>query len=406
MLEKSFGLLFFLKQSKNQSKGPRYVYLRITVDGVSKELSSKRLWDPGRWNSSAGRAAGAKEDARMLNNFLEVLAAQVHQARKNLVESSKPVMAETLKQMLTGKADEKKMILAIFKTHNEQMKALLGTEYAPATLMRYKTAHDHTAAFIKWQYNLPDLALDDMNYEFLSQFAFWLRTVRKCGHNATMKYLGNLKKIVLECVKKGWLQRDPFTGFKTNKREVIREALTREELERIAVKDFKMDRLNQVRDIFLFSCFTGLAYVDVYQLKRSNIVKGMDGEQWLMTHRQKTDAPTRLPLLPDALKIMARYDQHPKCLNDGSLLPVLTNQKMNSYLKEIADGCGISKNLTFHIARHTFATTVTLSNGVPIETVSKMLGHSKITTTQIYAKVLEHKISADMSVLKDKLSGR
>jgi len=270
--------------------------------------------------------------------------------------------------------------------------------------MRYKTAHDHAAAFIMWKYQLEDVDVKDLNYEFVSQFAFWLKSVRKCGHNATMKYLGNFKKIVLECIKKGWLLKDPFAGFKTNRKEVIRVALTKEELNDIACKEFETDRLNHVRDIFLFSCYTGLAYVDVYRLRRSDIVTGVDGGKWIVTTRQRTESATRLPLLPAALEIMTRYEDDPKCVNKDLVLPVLTNQKMNSYLKEIADGCRINKNLTFHIARHTFATTVTLSNGVPIETVSKMLGHKSLKQTQHYAKIVDLKISEDMAALKQKLS--
>ena len=404
MLEKSFGLFFFLKQPKNQKINERYVYLRITVDGVSKELSTKRLWEPSRWNQSSGQAIGSKEDSRSLNSYLDVLRGEIFQAKKLLVESGKCITAESLKNIVTGQGEEKHMILVSFKKHNEQMRALIGSDFAPSTLTRYKTAYDHTENFIKWKYGVPDLEVKDIDYEFISQFAFWLKSVRHCGHNAAMKYLGNFKKILLDCMRKGWLTNDPFNGFKTGKKEVIRVPLTKEELLRILIKDFENDRLNQVKDIFLFSCFTGLAYVDVYQLKRSNIIKGLDGEQWIMTSRQKTDSPTRLPLLPDALKIMNKYDHHPRCVNQNSVLPVLTNQKMNSYLKEIGDLCGIDKNLTFHVARHTFATTVTLTNGVPIETVSKMLGHKSLKQTQHYAKIVDLKISEDMKVLRQKLA--
>jgi integrase len=283
------------------------------------------------------------------------------------------------------------------------MKALIDKEFAPATYTRYKTAHDHTKAFIRWKYGTDDLEIKELNYEFVTQFVFWLKTERKCGHNAAVKYIGNFKKIVLECIKKGWLQKDPFADFKANRKEVIRVALTKEELERIAKKKYTVDRLAHVRDIFLFSCYTGLAYIDVYQLRRSDIVIGIDGGSWINTTRQKTDSPTRLPLLPAAMEIIAKYEDDPYCINKGLVLPVLTNQKMNSYLKEIADGCDVDKNLTFHIARHTFATTITLSNGVPIETVSKMLGHKSLKQTQHYAKIVDLKISDDMLALKGKL---
>lgn len=403
MLEKSFGLFFFLKQPKNDKSVERYVYLRITVDGQSRELSTKRLCEPSRWSQDAGRAIGTKEDIRSLNTYLDVLTNQVFQAKQELMEARKPITADSLKNLLTGKADTKRMLLAIFKEHNAQMKALVGNEFAPATLTRYKTAHDHTEAFIKWKYGKDDLDISELDYDFVSQFVFWLKTERKNGHNAAVKYMGNLKKIVLDCMKKGWLAKDPFANFKLSKKEVIREALTKDELKKIAKKDFENERLNNVRDIFLFSCYTGLAYIDVYKLRRTDIIKGVDNGQWIVTTRQKTDSATRLPLLPGALEIMTKYASHPKCVNSGLVLPVLTNQKMNSYLKEIADQSKVNKNLTFHIARHTFATTVTLSNGVPIETVSKMLGHKSLKHTQQYAKIVDTKISQDMQDLRRKL---
>lgn len=212
-----------------------------------------------------------------------------------------------------------------------------------------------------------------------------------------------MRKIVNYCVKSGWLQRDPFFGYKMAKKEVVREYLSQEEIQALSGKQFAIDRLSQVRDIFLFSCYTGLAFIDVFQLTPSRIGKGTDGNQWIFTSRQKTDTPTRIPLLPQAEEILLKYKANPKCINEGKILPVLSNQKMNAYLKEVADLSGITKTLTFHIARHTFATTVTLTNGVPIETVSKMLGHRSIKVTQHYAKIIDLKVSEDMLELQNKL---
>lgn len=281
---------------------------------------------------------------------------------------------------------------------------MVGKEYAPGTLERYQTSLDHTRSFIQWKYGVDDLNIRRLNHEFISEYAFWLKSVRNCAHNTTMKYLANFKKIVLRCVRNGWLQRDPFCDFRLTKKEVVRTALTETELQTIGTKKFGSERLTYVRDIFLFSCYTGLAYIDVKKLKRSEISAGIDGEQWIFTRRQKTETPSKIPLLPKALEIAQRYADHPQCCNAGNVLPVLSNQKMNAYLKEIADVCGISKNLTFHIARHTFATTITLSNGVPIETVSKMLGHKSLKQTQHYAKILDRKVSDDMKLLKEKFS--
>lgn len=244
--------------------------------------------------------------------------------------------------------------------------------------------------------------IEELDYAFMSEYEFWLKSVRKCDHNTAMKYLANFKKIVIRCIKNGWLQRDPFIAFKLTKREVERIALTESEIEKITNEVFQMEGTSIVRDIFLFCCYTGLAYADVEKLKKTDIVIGNDGEKWLISKRQKTDVTARIPLLPPAIAIMNKHANHPRCLEKNLVLPVLSNQKMNDYLKIIANQCKITKDLTFHIARHTFATTVTLSNGVPIETVSKMLGHRNLKTTQHYAKILDKKIGDDMKGLREK----
>ena len=180
--------------------------------------------------------------------------------------------------------------------------------------------------------------------------------------------------------------------------------LSETEITNIINKDFKTERLSLVRDIFLFSCFTGLAYIDVKNLNKSHISLGINSEKWIFTHRQKTETASKILILPVTQMIIDKYDEHPECCNQDKLLPILSNQKINAYLKEIAGVCGIDKELTFHIARHTFANTVTLTNGVPIESVSKMFGHKNLRTIQHYAKVLIKKVGEDMKRLRDKFS--
>jgi site-specific recombinase XerD len=401
MLEKSFGLMFFLKTTKNNKNSEKYIYARVTVDGDSREISTKRICEANKWNPGLGRAKGNKEDARQLNAFLDSFQMKILQAKMILMDNNKEVSAENIKNTLLGKSDDRKFILEIFQKHNEQLEALVGKDFAPGTLERYKTSLQHTRSFIQWKFGKDDIDIQSLNYEFITDYEFWLKTVRNCAHNTTVKYLANFKKIVLSCVKKGWLARDPFMGYKMVKKEVLREVLDKEELDNIHQKRFCTERLNQVRDIFLFCCYTGLAYIDVKNLRRDQIKVGIDGEKWIFTQRQKTETPTRLPLLPQALEIISAYNNHPLCSNKGLVLPVMSNQKMNAYLKEIADVCGIQKTLTFHIARHTFATTITLGNGVPIETVSKMLGHKSLKQTQHYAKILDLKVSQDMARLRD-----
>ncbi len=404
MLETSFSILFYLKKPKGYTKGDVPVYMRITVNGARKEIGTKHSFDPDRWNSDAQRAKGTNESSKTINAYLDTLERKVHDGRLKLLENNKPVTAEALVKILTGQEEKPLMLLEIFVHHNEQMAALENTEYAPATVKRYDTTLEHTRSFIAWKYNLTDIEIKNLSFDFVSDMEFWLKSVRKCNHNSSIKYIGNMRKIVNYCLKTGWLQRDPFFGFKMAKREVVREFLSDDELQALAAKRFVIDRLSQVRDIFLFSCYTGLAFIDVFQLTPASIAKGVDGKQWIFTCRQKTDTPTRIPLLPQAQEILNTYKDHPRCINGGKVLPILSNQKMNAYLKEIADVCGIIKTLTFHIARHTFATTVTLNNDVPIESVSKMLGHKSIKITQHYAKILDKKVSEDMRLLSQKLN--
>ncbi|MCJ8212058.1 site-specific integrase [Mucilaginibacter sp. RS28] len=403
MLEKSLGILFYLKHPRNHYGNSIPVYLRITVDGVPSEISTKRKWDPLRWDARKGRASGTKDDAKALNTFIELLAHKVHEARRKLIDANKEVSAVAIKNLLFG-VDESKYVIQIFQEHNQSIKALVPHEYSAGTLDLFERTLLHTQRFIQWKYGTDDININKLDYEFIERFAFWFKTVRKCQHNSTIKYLTYFKKIVLLCVKRKWLNHDPFAEFSLARRENIRPYLTETEITTIAKKAFPTDRLNVVRDIFLFSCYTGLAYADVQKLKRSEIIIGIDKQQWIDTTRQKTESATRIPLLPFPLSIIKKYETHPACQAKGTVLPIPSNQKMNAYLKEIADTCGINKTLTFHIARHTFATTVTLSNGVPIESVAKMLGHKNLKQTQHYAKVLDFKVGNDMQALKEKLT--
>lgn len=404
MLEANFSILFYLKKNPGPTNRKLPVYLRITVDGERKEIAVKQHCEPERWNKYAQRAKGTNEVTKTLNAFLDALERQVQEARLKLIETQKIISTDAIISILTGQEEKPKMLLEIFQHHNEQLAALENIEFAPATVTRYNTTLNHTRDFIQWKFQKSDIEIQKLSFDFVSDLEFYLKSERKCNHNSTIKYIGNVRKIVNYCHKSGWLQKDPFFGFKMAKREVIREYLSDEEITALSQKKFEIDRLAQVRDIFLFSCYTGLAFIDVFQLTNSQIAKGIDGNQWIFASRQKTETPTRIPLLPQAHEIIEKYKDHPKCINEGKVLPILSNQKMNAYLKEIADLCGITKPLTFHIARHTFATTITLSNGVPIESVSKMLGHKSIRITQHYAKIIDKKVSEDMLLLRSRLT--
>ncbi|HEV8508483.1 MAG TPA: site-specific integrase [Chitinophagaceae bacterium] len=395
--------LFFVKKTFKNAKGKVPIYLRITINGARFEISIGRQIDSANWHAKVGRVIGVTDEAKTLNSFLDTQRSRAIQFEQQILGEGKELTIETFREKWLGIKEKPIMLVDVFLEHNRKMKLLIGKEYAQLTYIRFETTLAHTKKFLKYKYGVEDVDVKKLDYAFINEYAFWLKAVRNCNQNSTIKYLSNFKKIVNFCIQSGFIQRNPFVGFKMVKKEVVREILSKEDLEKMAVTPFPTERSSQVRDIFLFCCYTGLAYADIKKLKRSEIVIGVDGERWIFTARQKTDTPSKIPLLPAAQEIMAKYENHPICVNKNLLMPVLSNQKMNDYLKQIADLCGINKVLTFHIARHTFATTVTLSNGVPIETVSKMLGHKSLRTTQHYAKVLDLKVSQDMNALREKL---
>ncbi|MGZ3834010.1 MAG: site-specific integrase, partial [Mucilaginibacter sp.] len=362
----NINLLFYLKKRPTYKSGPVAIYLRFTVDGQRAEASTGKTCDPSRWNTQAGRAIGTKEDIRTLNAHLDTLQAQALDLHRWMTANDEMISAECLKNRFIGKTEKVRTLITVFEDHNQKMRSLVGQEFEKSTLQRYETALMHTKDFMQWQHNVSDIPITKINFAFLNDFEYYLRSVRKCANNSAIKYIKNLGKIVRICLGNGWLTVNPYLNYKPKTKKVHRIVLTKEELTTIAEKEFPVDRLRLVRDIFLFSCYTGLAYVDVRKLKRSEMVKGIDGDLWIYTNRQKTDTLSRIPILPAALSVIQKYEEHPQCIADDLLLPVMSNQKMNAYLKEIADLCGIAKLLTFHIARHTFATTVTLNNGVPI----------------------------------------
>lgn len=403
-MSKTFGLLFYLKKSKASASGKLPIYLRITIDGKRTEISTKRTIEIKKWSVEANKAIGRTEDIRELNAYLDSLVSKVYQCQRDLIQDNKEVTTETLKNKFLGVEEKQVTLINIFKDHNKQVEKLIGNGYSAGTLQRYKTVCKHLQEFMKHTYNVSDFRLNKISHKFITDFEFYLKSERECAHNTTIKYIKNFKKIVRIAIANDWIAKDPFLNYKVKLKEVKREFLSEEEMQTMLEKELHTHRLELVRDIFIFCCYTGLAYSDVKKLSKDSIVIGIDGEKWIKTNRTKTSTRSNIPLLPPALAIIKKYENSPLSVSKGVLLPVLSNQKSNAYLKEIADLCGIKKNLTTHLARHTFATTVTLSNGVRIESVSKMLGHRSIKTTQHYAKILDRKVSDDMAILKQKFT--
>lgn len=402
MLEESFGLLFFQKATKKADR-ERYIYLRITVDGIPKEMSTKRKWDSERWNQNTGRATGGKEDARSLNYFLDSLSNKIYNAKTDLLSNDITITSQNIMDIIQGKVAKKSTLLQEFQIHNEEMLALVPSRYAKGTYTRFITAKSHVEAFIKFKYNRGDIEFRELNFQFVKDYEFWLRTAKVCNNNTTLKYIANLKKIVKLAIDKQIISADPFIRFKGRKTKVKKQPLKWAELKALEDQQFSTNRLTIVRDIFVFQCYTGLAYIDAYQLKKTDIVVGIDGNQWIESSRQKTKSETNIPLLPQAIAIIDKYKDHPICNKRGSVLPVSSNQKMNEYLKEIGAICGISASLNTHKARRTFASTVTLNNDVPMHVVKEMLGHNSIRQTEEYAITGKETVATKMRELKIRL---
>lgn len=403
VMNTTLKILFLLRAPKKYSGGLIPVYMRITIDGQRFEIATQREVDPEKWDSRTGRIVRSKkESTREVNAYLDLLQARIFEAQRKLVSNGEEITTEKIKNLLLRKIENKLTLLHAYRQHVDEIKTLVGKGYAEGTLRRFKSTLRSLEAYLK-QNGKTDIPLGELNHGFITGYEVFLKSVRNVEHNTAMGIIKKLKKIINLCVANDWIEKNPFMNYKIRIRETNRPFLVQDELNRIANLNILSDRLSRVRDIFMFSCYTGLSYADVQKLKQSDIVIGHDGEKWIHTERVKTETATRVPLLPQAIKIIDSYKDHPLCNNQRKLLPVMSNQKMNEYLKEIAGRCDINKKMSFHTARHTFATTVTLTNGVPIETVSKMLGHKTLRTTQQYAKILDQKVSEDMKVLRIKL---
>ncbi|KVV14603.1 site-specific integrase [Flavobacterium sp. TAB 87] len=403
MLESSFGLAFFLKSPRTESNF-RSIYLRVTVDGIPKEISTKRKWEHKRWDQKVERAIGSKEDARVLNFFLDALILKINEYRTEIMYSGKPLTSQKIMDYVLGNISPRVKVLEEFKKHNDEMTSLIGRGYAEGTLDRFTITFNHLTKFIKIKFNADDLEFSELNLEFIKDFEFFLRTVRNCSNNTTLKYIANFKKIVIRALDKEIIIKDPFKNFKSKKTKIFKNPLTTQELYELERHYFTTDRLNIVRDVFVFQCYTGLAYIDAYQLKKTDIKKGIDGELWIMSERQKSGSKTNIPLLPQALALTKKYKEHPLCLQRSTVLPVSSNQKMNEYLKEIANLCGFPFTLNTHMARRTFASTVTLKNNVPIHIVKEMLGHQSVKQTEAYAITEQVTIGHEMAMLNMRIN--
>ena len=391
----SIMINFFLRANRADANGNAPIFVRISLGGKRCELSTGRKCNVTKWSNE--HCTQRNKEAEVLNNYLSSLNLRILEIYNQLMVSKEVISLQKIKDIFSGKTTNTTTLIELFKEHNEKAWKLVDKEFSRSTCIKYGTVLNQVTEFMKLTYNIKDIQLRELKYTFITDYEFYLKTVKNVSHNTAAKYIKNFRKIVHLAVKTGIIDKDPFASYNYKYKVIERGFLTKEELYSLESKKIPNSRLDAVRDMFLFACYTGLSYKDAEKLSKEHIIKGVDDEMWIHIKRTKTGGKSQIPLLPKAQQLLDKYNKP----NSLTLLPILSNQKMNAYFKEIAIICDIEKNLTFHLARHTFATTVTLTNGVSIESVSAMLGHKSIRTTQIYSKVVEEKISKEMNGIKN-----
>lgn len=402
---KTFSVIFWVDQ-KNAQNYCALIYVRVTVNKKRLNISLKRKIPLDLWDSKTKRLRGNSARVNELNSYLEQVNAKLFQIYQDLKYAQELITTDLVKARFLGETTGNHKTLQELLVYHRRK---ISNSLAKGSIRNFGVTEKYINKFLIKQLKTSDVYLHKLNYRFISDFESFLSEIypkghpRAMSHNTIMKHIQRLRKVVTLGYNLEWLEKDPFRRWQTTFEKKDREFLSPSELSNIETIELPLERLDRIRDLFVFSCYTGISYSDLVVLNSGHVRVGMDGKQWIYTNRQKTNSVVKVPLLPQALKIVSKYKNHPITEVTGLLLPIVSNVKTNLFLKELAMICGIKKNLTFHMARHTFATTVTLNNGVPIETVSKLLGHTKIATTQIYARVLEGKISEDMTALQAKL---
>ncbi len=402
----SFSLLFYINRSKQKKNGQFPLMLRITLGGRSVAISLKRSIEADIWNPSSGLAKGKSHEATGINQFIDAIRVRTYDKHNELLTRYDEVTAELLRDALLNVNTSKgKTLVQIWEEHNRELKETLKENSPLANWKRYCTGLGYMKEFLLKHCKAEDILIKMVDRNFVLKFQHFLKVEKLNNHNQVMKYSQNLKKLTKMAQLNGWLTHDPFATITLTVKEVSRPYLTELELKAIIEQKIDKEPIARVRDMFVFSCFTGLAHADVRKLKRSELELNPNGKQWIRIARKKTKVRAHIPVLAVVDQIIQKY-VNDSSNSDSPILPTYTNQNTNRYLKVIARNAGIEKNLSFHIARHTFATTVTLMNGVPIESVSKMLGHKNIQSTQHYAKIVDEKVGADMELLAMRLESK
>ena len=401
-MKATFKVTFLLQKGKVKSDGKAPIVTRIIVNGEMAHFSTQQSVDPTRWDTKANRTYGLTQDDKTINAVLDEIKSSLFRHYYDMQAKGESISALKLKNKLCSTEEKPiKSTMDLFdKFITEYAELVKARGYGKEALIRYKICKNRVQEFLKDEMHANDISIDAINKRLLDKFYLWNRKTYKIGNNTAIHFMHKFSTVYKMAWDYGWVTGNPFHMLNLRKDRTERAYLTIDELERLANREFTSERLERMRDIFLFCCYTGLSYIDVKTLTTDNLVRKNDGKLWIVTKRTKTEVPVNVPLLEIPLRLIKKYEP----LRKGNLVfPVYSNQKSNDYLKEIAALCDIHKDVTFHVARHTFATTVTLENGVPIESVSKMLGHTNVQTTQIYARITERKINLDMDQLSKKL---
>ena len=395
---------FLLRKSKiaNDFKCP--VYVRFTFKNKRAELSTGIFVPRSHWDENKQRICEKIPGARILNEHLDKTKTEIQDTFNRLRSSTEDFDVFSIKNQLLN-VEENKGVIAVFDYYLDTILAKLNKGYSMETYKHYKSSRKRLFEFISDHYKKSEFPVQSIDYKFLNSFDLYVKQKFNNQQNTAWNYHKHLRRVLNLAISLDYINKNPYSKFKVGLDETHRDILSMEELQRLERKKIPIERLSVVRDIFVFACYTGLSFADIFKLSHCHIQRRDDDREWIIIDRSKTNNRCQIPVLPKAKEILQKYEGYPKLNGKNTLLPILTNQKMNSYLKELADICGINREITMHVSRHTFATTVTLGNGVPIETVSKLLGHKSLKTTQIYAKVLDKKIADDMEILEAKLSG-
>ncbi|MFV0469848.1 MAG: site-specific integrase [Dysgonomonas sp.] len=401
MKRQTFNVLFFIRKTKLKKSGETPIMLRISIDGQLVELQLKRDVFPKYWNQKKERCTGKDAAFLEINRYLDSVKFRLLDIHRNLELEDKLINPMEIKRKFLRLDEDHKMFLQVFQEHNDKCRELIGKDYAKVTISRFDTCLKYMREITLAKYSMKDIPLKEVNHAFIQDYIHFLKVEKGLSENTLIRYMKVIKKITNMALANDWITKNPFVNIRFHEQEVHKEFLTKEELEILRTKEFDIPRLDLVRDVFLFQCWTGLAFVDVSELKEEHIVPDNEGNLWIRKARQKTKIMCNIPLLDIPLQILEKYKDHPYCQKKGILLPVMSNQKVNSYLKEIADFCGIKKQISSHTGRHTFSTVVVLANNVSLENVAKMLGHTSTKMTQRYAKILDQSILRDMQGVRE-----